>query len=108
MKSIQMIWGAAALVVACGSHNQGVRRLKPFSDSSSVRDSTASYGNQRTRMAPGSDTSRTTSGAATNTNAATHAYSDSTAKAAPSGNANQIGTPAWWSTHITADGKTKP
>ena len=110
MKSIQMVSGVATLivVVACASQNQGVRRLKPSSDSSSMRDTTGSYGNQRSRMAPGSDTSRRARGAATDTNSATSMNSNTTVKAVSQGNANQIGTPAWWSTHITADGKTKP
>ncbi len=110
MKSIQMISGAATLIViaACASQNQGVRRLKPSSDSSSMRDTTESYGNQKTRMAPGSDTSRRARGVATNTNSPTSTNADTTAKTVPQGSANQIGTPAWWSTHITADGKTKP
>ncbi len=110
MKSIQMVSGVATLimVMACSSHNQGARRLNPSSDSTSMRDTSASYGNQSTRMATGTDTSRKASGATTNTNSATSVNADNTAKAAPQGSANQIGTPAWWSTHITADGKTKP
>ncbi len=103
MTSTRIVSGAAVLVaaLACGRPNHGTMagdesRIKASSDSSASRDTAARYGNQESRMGAPGDTNGKARGPAT------------TASTAGQGDANLIGSPAWWRTHITADGKMKP
>ncbi len=103
MKSTRFVVGAVILfsAVACAHRNQGTAdggesRINASSDSMASRDTAGRYGNQQSRMAPSSDSSKMSQAPS------------KTATTAATGDPNQIGTPAWWSTHITADGKTKP
>lgn len=80
-------------------------RIKP-SPANPARDTAAEYGNQRSRMGAPSDSSRREQPASTTSG------STSTAGTVP-GTAGQsdpniIGSPAWWRTHLTADGKPRP
>jgi hypothetical protein len=60
----------------------------------------AEYGNQATRMGAPTDSSRRdqTSAVASAPASGTAGQSDP----------NLIGSPAWWRTHVTADGKLRP
>jgi hypothetical protein len=98
MRVIQIVSGAAIAMaaVAC-THNQTASsdsRIKP-SSTSPARDSASEYGNQGTRMGSPTDSSRRD-----------QAGTSSSGMAAQS-DASLIGSPAWWRTHVTADGKPR-
>jgi len=107
MRTIQIVSGAAVVLaaIAC-AHSQNEpassadSRIKPSTGTNPARDTASEYGNQGTRMGAPSDSSRTqqSSGAASTTDSATAAQNDP----------NLIGSPAWWRTHLTADGRPKP
>jgi hypothetical protein len=99
--SITRIVCSGAFVIgamACAHHqkepsNDVDSRIKP-SSANPARDTAAEYGNQRTRMGAPSDSSRRETSGATGT--------------AGQNDPNLIGSPAWWRTHLTADGKPRP
>ena len=107
MRMIQIVTGAAVVIaiVAC-AHSQkepassGDSRIKPSTGTNPARDTASEYGNQRTRMGAPTDSSRNqqTSGESSAGGSATGAQNDP----------NLIGSPAWWRTHLTADGRPKP
>jgi hypothetical protein len=107
MRITRIVSSAAIVIatVAC-AHSQkepaagGDSRIKPSTGTNPARDTASEYGNQRTRMGAPSDSSRSqqTSAASSTTGSATAAQNDP----------NLIGSPAWWRTHLTADGKPKP
>ena len=101
MRIIQIVSGAAVVIAATAcAHSQkepasdADSRIKPSSGMNPARDTASEYGNQRTRMGAPSDSSRIeqSSGAST----------------AGQNDPNLIGSPAWWRTHATADGRPKP
>jgi hypothetical protein len=107
MRIIQIVSGAAVVIAATAcAHSQkepasdADSRIKPSSGTNPARDTASEYGNQRTRMGAPSDSSRIeqSSGASSRNGSATAAQNDP----------NLIGSPAWWRTHATADGRPKP
>jgi hypothetical protein len=107
MRIIQIFSGAAVVLAAMAcAHSQkepatsGDSRIKPSTGTNPARDTASEYGNQRTRMGAPSDSSRSQQapGASSTSDSATAAQNDP----------NLIGSPAWWRTHLTADGKPKP
>lgn len=107
MRITQIVSGAAVVIaaVAC-AHNQkepansADSRIKPSSGTNPARDTASEYGNQRTRMGAPTDSTRNqqTSASGSSNDSATAAQNDP----------NLIGSPAWWRTHATADGRPKP
>jgi hypothetical protein len=105
MRITQIVSGTAVVIaaLACAHKQQepgaSDSRIKP-SSATTARDTAAEYGNQGTRMGASSDSSGreqtrgTTSGSATGT--------------AGQNDPSLIGSPAWWRTHLTADGKPRP
>lgn len=100
MKRFQMVSSTALVIVALAcAHKQQEpgasdnSRIKP-SSANPARDTAAEYGNQRTRMGSATDSSRTEMPGSTGT--------------AGQNDPNLIGSPAWWRTHLTADGKPRP
>jgi hypothetical protein len=105
---ITQIVSSAVFVIAAAACSQNKQepapspdsRIKPSSSTNPARDSASEYGNQGTRMGAPSDSSRrekapaTTSGGASST--------------AGQNDPNIIGSPAWWRTHLTADGRPRP
>lgn len=106
MRIIQIVSGVAVVMAAMAcAHTQkepasGDSRIKPTSSTNPARDTASEYGNQRTRMGAASDSSRNqqTSASSSTSGSATAAQNDP----------NLIGSPAWWRTHATADGRPKP
>ena len=107
MRIIQIVSGAAVVIAAtaCAHHqkepvNDANSRIKPSSGTNPARDTASEYGNQRTRMGAPSDSSRIqqTSASPSANGSGTAAQNDP----------NLIGSPAWWRTHATADGRPKP
>jgi hypothetical protein len=107
MRIAQIVTGAAVVIAATAcAHSQKEpagseeSRIKPSSGTNPARDTASEYGNQRTRMGAPSDSSRIQQapGASVPSGSATAAQNDP----------NLIGSPAWWRTHLTADGKPKP
>lgn len=107
MRIIQIVSGTAVVLAAAAcAHNQkepaasGDSRIKPSTGINPARDTASEYGNQATRMGAPSDSSRTqqTPRATSTSDSATAAQNDP----------NLIGSPAWWRTHLTADGRPKP
>jgi hypothetical protein len=100
---IHQIFFSGALVIgamACAHHQKepsggADSRIKPSSENP-ARDSASEYGNQRTRMGASSDSSRR------------EQTTGSSAGMAGQNDPNLIGSPAWWRTHLTADGKPRP
>lgn len=113
MKRRVQILSAAAFVfaaLACAHKQQEPgasdnSRIKP-SSANPARDTAAEYGNQRTRMGAPSDSSRKEQPAST-TSGSTSTASSGTGTAGQN-DPNIIGSPAWWRTHLTADGKPRP
>jgi len=108
----QIVSGAAlALAALACAHKQQEpgasdnSRIKP-SSANPARDTAAEYGNQRTRMGSPSDSSRREQPAST-TSSSTSTSSSATGTAVQN-DPNIIGSPAWWRTHLTADGKPRP
>lgn len=108
MRITQIVSGAAVVIAAFAcSHNRqepaasGDTRIKPSSQNP-ARDSSSEYGNQGTRMGSPSDSSRSDQRPG-----ATSAAGSESATAAQN-DPNLIGSPAWWRTHLTADGKPRP
>jgi hypothetical protein len=123
-RSAQFLSGAALVLgaIACAHKQQTPgasdnSRIKP-SSTTSARDTAAEYGNQRTRMGSPSDSSRRDStmrrtSEATSTTTPSSTTTQNTASGSTGGTAGQndpsiIGSPAWWRTHRTADGKPLP
>jgi hypothetical protein len=110
MRVTRIISSAAIVIaaVAC-SHNKQEQapsadsRIQPSNASNPARDTAAEYGNQGTRMGSPSDSSRREQTASTGASGAS-----STAGTAGQNDPNIIGSPAWWRTHLTADGKPRP
>ena len=109
MRLTQIVSGMAMVMaaVAC-THNQketaasGESRIKPSSSSNPARDTASEYGNQGSRMGSPTDSSRREQ-AGTPTSSA-----NASPGMAGQSDANLIGSPAWWRTHLTADGKPRP
>jgi len=107
MQMTRIISSAAIVIamVAC-AHSQKEpaagpdSRIKPSTGTNPAQDTASEYGNQRTRMGAPTDSSRNqqTSAASSAGGSATAAQNDP----------NLIGSPAWWRTHLTADGKPRP
>jgi hypothetical protein len=104
MRISRTISSAAVVIatVAC-AHSQKEpvagtdSRIKPSTGTNPARDTASEYGNQRTRMGAPSDSSRNQQTPSAG-GSATAAQNDP----------NLIGSPAWWRTHLTADGRPKP
>jgi hypothetical protein len=107
MRIIQIVSGAAVVIAATAcAHSQNEpansadSRIKPSTGTNPARDTASEYGNQRTRMGAPSDSSRNqqTPASSSANDSGTGAQNDP----------NLIGSPAWWRTHATADGRPKP
>jgi len=107
MRLIQIVSGAAVVIAATAcAHNQkepaasGDSRIKASSGTNPARDTASEYGNQHTRMGAPTDSTRNqqASASGSSNDSGTSAQNDP----------NLIGSPAWWRTHATADGKPKP
>lgn len=112
MKRFQIVSGTALAIaaLACAHKQQEPgasdnSRIKP-SSANTARDTAAEYGNQRTRMGSPSDSSRREQ--PTSTASGPTSSSSSVAGTAGQSDPNLIGSPAWWRTHLTADGKPRP
>ena len=106
MTRARIVLGGAFVIGALACHHPqkspdgGVdSRIKP-SATNPARDTAAEYGNQRTRMGAPTDTSRREMPGATAATASTGT--------AGQNDPNLIGSPAWWRTHLTADGRPRP
>ncbi|MEP7067094.1 MAG: hypothetical protein ABI889_13745 [Gemmatimonadota bacterium] len=126
MRRTKMVFSAAVVIAAFAcSHNKqesapspsGDTRIKPSSGSTASRDTASEYGNQGTRMGSPSDSSRKEKSPSTTSTSSTSSTTTSTsgtsASGTSAGTAGQndpsiIGSPAWWRTHLTADGKPRP
>jgi len=105
MRFTQIVSGAAIMMAAAACAQKqpanGDSRIKPSSTTNPARDSASEYGNQGTRMGAPTDSSRQEQ-----TSTATSAAEASAV--ARQSDASLIGSPAWWRTHLTADGKPRP
>jgi hypothetical protein len=102
---ITQIVSSAVFVIAAAACSQNKQepepspdsRIKPSSSTNPARDSASEYGNQGTRMGAPSDSSRREQAPATGASST-----------AGQNDPNIIGSPAWWRTHLTADGRPRP
>ncbi|HEY8795669.1 MAG TPA: hypothetical protein VIM15_12055 [Gemmatimonadaceae bacterium] len=112
MRITQIVSGTAVVIaaLACAHKQQEPgasdnSRIKP-SSANTARDTAAEYGNQGTRMGASSDSSRREQ--TRGTTSAPDSTSGSATGTAGQNDPNLIGSPAWWRTHLTADGKPRP